>query len=535
MQQHFSKAANSPDSDTYSLIRQAVGGIDIPREAPNTPLPQLGPAVRQAIAAVENADVKNDLFLKAFKEQMLNHLKHVSFDFKIDDETYPHDLVLADAFPAAPTRKALQKTLDFLDVFYATKNSAPEIRHTISRSEEEICEAHSAVIKTIIADPFAYYQNARERFEKDGSAASFSEFKDVVDFLLYKIENDPEASSVIAANPHMRALAAVTHEALIQASPAYAYQKTLDAIERGLEFFDIVARGLHPEMSAPLYHSGRYEYYSHYLTAQVPEHIFFPTMHNLTIIDLLNVRGAPIGFAGVFTDIQRVDGFPQTPYEFYMHDVNHSRRMQQFASECARKLGMNEVEFHEKSDAYVRNTLLPQIIIQETDDTATRTKKNIKKMILFEILHEDALAAESGVVRDAILRPPMLLTAFEKIEGNTVTYIMEPGATTLAYVYRKLAHTFYDRPEKRAETIVDTPSRNRAAIAEAAKELYADLGLGEVPVDKIDAYTWTDEGFPDDFKRTLEDDIEKRGLEKLGSKPVKKPAVTSRRSSVTPR
>lgn len=324
-----------------------------------------------------------------------------------------------------------------------------------------------------------------------------------------------DAAALAARNPHLAAFRRLTLEQLAATRPQYAYAQTIDAIERGVEFFDIVARALHPEKSPPLYHGHRYEYYMHFLSADIDGHVFFPTIAPLGVTDLLKARGVPVSFVGVNTKIERVDGFCQTPYEFFLHDVNHCRRMLQFFREETVRQGVTPEAFIRRACAYVQDSLLPLFCVKKSDDAATREKKKTAKMILFEIMHDDALPAHPAVIRQAMLRPPRQLTPFERIEGDTVVYIMEPGATTLAYVFRKLAHTFYDAPEDRRDYIVTDAFRSRAAVLEAAERLFADLKLGPVPYETLSAYVETDAGFPDDFKRELVADIACRNLAEL--------------------
>jgi hypothetical protein len=253
----------------------------------------------------------------------------------------------------------------------------------------------------------------------------------------------------------------------------------------------------------------------HYLAAEVSDQVFFPTIVSLGVTDFLKTRGVPISFIGINTEIERVDGFYQTPYEFFIHDVNHARRMQLFFQEEADRRSLNMHDFCRQTSRYVKETLLPLFCLKKADDAEMRKKKKITKMVLFEILHEDALPADPETIRQALLRPPMQLTPFEKIEGDKVVYIMEPGATTLAYVFRKLAHTFYDAPEDRRGYIVEDCFRSREAILEAAKRLFSDLGLGAPPARLLEDYVLTDAGFPDDFRHELEADIERRKLEAL--------------------
>jgi hypothetical protein len=240
-----------------------------------------------------------------------------------------------------------------------------------------------------------------------------------------------------------------------------------------------------------------------------PDHIMFPTAAKLGATDLLKGRGVPVGFLGINTEVMWVDGFHQTPFEFYVHDINHTRRMFQFMVEDAAANLQGLQDYVAASDAYVRGTLLPAITPMPSDDPETQHYKRLCKIVLFEVLHEDAQPASPDVVLKALHRPALHATPFESCAGTTVTYLMEAGASTLAYVFRKLSHEFYDRPEARQAAIVAPAYRTRPHVVEATVRLCGALGF-DVPLPQIRALVATDAGFPQDFLRSLVRDIARR-------------------------
>jgi hypothetical protein len=275
-----------------------------------------------------------------------------------------------------------------------------------------------------------------------------------------------------------------------------------------LEFFDILHRTNKPCPS--LYHSDRYEYYSHFLKESAPEHVLMPTLYSLGATDIIAVRGVPIGLVGVTTDLLFVDGYEQTPYEFYVHDINHSRRMYQFSKEYAESKGLPFDDFLLETTQFVKNNLLPLITIKKSDDEHSKNIKRVMKMLLFEILHEDALPPTMDVIENALSRHPGKRTPFERLEQEKkVFYVMEPGASTLAYVFRKLAHDFYDQPEDRYDYIVAPQYRTREHIVTAAIQLSHSLNL-HFENDVFLEYVSNDYGLPKDFRSQLIRDINKR-------------------------
>lgn len=493
----------------------------------NTPIPEFGNIVESVFLFLKTDEnllrkAKENRAFNALLIQTITHLEHVRMSFEMGSPNYTHDFVLKGPYPYRPTLIALQKAKELLEISEAKDGDLVVESSRNEAKEKELLEEQKALVKKITSESYASYKEMRDRLQAKGLNAPFPELEAVVEYLHLKIISDEAIIRTAKSNKYisamrifvLRQLETISASAK-QANSSYPYLKTLDAIERATEFLDVVQRNNDPSRSPKLYHSGRYEYYLHYLKAQAPDHISLPTIVSLGATDILKSRGVPIGFWGVNTDVAWVDGYYQTSYEFLIHDVNHTRRMFQFFKEEADRLGMSVDEFALISDEFVKNRLMPLISIKKADDEVTKNKKRLLKVLLFEILHEDALPASREVIETAALRPPNKPTPFEKIDGGKkVVYVMEPGATTLAYVFRKLAHDFYDMPGDRQENIVGKIFRTRDNIVEAAEELFRELGL-EVKTELFKYLVTTDEGFPKDFRGTLVRDIEARPRETL--------------------
>lgn len=485
----------------------------------NTPTPELAALVQQTIAQLNSPDIvartDQDLALRALRIQTLNHLEHVSFSFEKSTSSYPHDFAVKGPYPFKPTLLALAKAAEFFKIISATQARSSAQTQKNPDKERSLLDEQKALVKRIINDSYTVYQEMRSRLASQGPNASFPEFKSLVEYLELKIQTDDMVAKHVSGNAQLSTFKSLTLGHLEKVKGNFPYTKTIDAVQRSLEFLDVIFRADDPSRSPKLYHSGRYEYYTHFLEAATPNHIMMPTLASLGATDILKVRGVPIGFVGVNTDITWVDGYHQTPYEFYVHDINHTRRMWQFMYEDAAAKGISITEYARISDHFVKTKLLPLISISKDDDETTKNKKRLRKVLLFEMLHEDALPAASDVIERALLRPPNMLTPFENIvEGNKVVYVMEPGATTLAYVYRKLAHDFYDMPAERINNIVAPEFRTRENVVQAAEDLSRALGLS-VNSNILERYTITDEGFPNDFRNTLVNDIAARSGETI--------------------
>lgn len=488
----------------------------------NVPTPELGPVVRR-IADVAMADaklmcrVRSDPVLTALHEQTLNTLLHVSLDFNVRDASYPHAYALAGPYPFRPTCLALEKAAEFFSVLETEDDSheADDCSTCDACDACEACEAtllaeQRAVIDEIMSNTVVRYRAMRARLLSDGDYAKFPEFRSLVDYLDVHMSMSMSMSADrTGGNAHLRALRRMTLARLRAVrSAGLPYMATLIAVQRACEYYDVYHRASGSNMP-PLYHSQRYEYYTHFLMCASPDHIMFPTAAKLGATDLLKCRGVPIGLLGINTDVLWVDGFHQTPFEFYVHDINHTRRMYQFMVEDAAAKSLDLQEYVVASDAYIRQTLIPAIAPMPYDDPVTRHYKRVCKIVLFEVLHEDAQPASPDAVLKALNRQALHITPFETRAGTTVTYLMEAGASTLAYVFRKLTHEFYDRAEARQAGIVAPAYRTRPHVVEATARLCDALGF-DVPLPQIRALVATDAGFPEDFLMTLVRDIARR-------------------------
>lgn len=489
-------------------------------EGLNTPTPELGSAVEELRNILETdpsvlEKVGNDRGLKAWHTQTLTHLYHVSYEFSIRDvHTYPHEMALKGPYPLRPTILALEKARDFVEVLFSGRVGDPDAKSVAVdlELEKKYLAEQKTFVQRILNDSFAVYRELIHRLRVKGLNAPFDQFAPIVGYLKLKLQTDEVVRIETQNSTYLHEFRTrVLAQLQKLEDQQFGYLETLEGIQRCLEFLDVIHRAHDPAHSPQLYHSGRYEYYIHYLIDQAPEHILMPTIVSLGATDILRARGVPIGFAGVTTDITWVDGHYQTPFEFFVHDINHTRRIWQFFKEYAEANGLSIEEFAEASDRLLKTEILPLISIQPGDSERTKNLKRLRKIILFEILHEDALPAAIDVIERAMYRSPNTITPFEQIEdGNRrVTYVMEPGATTLAYVFRKLAHDFYDQPSERINYIVSPEYRTQENITEAAVDICRALGI-EVNHERLSHLTNTDDGFPADFRRTLERDIQQR-------------------------
>lgn len=507
-------------SEIQQTLEAAPARFSDRMQNPNQPTAELGTLVEELLAFLQTnpdyeAKAKRSRTFNALLIQTINHLQHVSFSFEKEVDSYTHRFVLTDRYPVQPTLKALEKVSEFFK-FTESQQNPLKLRFVAENKEKEkeLVADQQRTAREITKNSIEKYKEYRQRLVSDGPNASFPEFRSMVEYLLLKMLSDPELIQYCTDDLILRQFREVAmdhlEEVLVRDLP---YIDTVEAVERALEFYDVYHRMKDPTRSPVLYHSGRYEYYGHYLKSTIPDHIMMPTLAFLGATDLLKTRGVPISFIGVSTDITWVDGYYQTPFEFYVHDINHSRRMFLFFQKMAEKHGWTILETAERSDTFVKNVLIPLISIHPSDNDAVTNKKRLIKVLLFEVLHEDALAALPEVIEEAILRKAGVLTPFERIEqkgtGKKVVYEMQPGASTLAYVFRKLVHDFYDMPEDRMDNIVDPEYRTYPHILEAATELLRALGVSFDP-SYVQSLLEQDTGFPEAFENTTIVDVLKR-------------------------
>lgn len=446
--------------------------------------------------------IQNKPFLQVKHRQVLTSLKHLNLATSSIDPNYPHAHAQPPPYPFEPTINTIKEAIGFLSALTAKESPQLSINLTPGELQDQIKvlrDNESAFVKKVVANPLEHYQNFKKRLREEGINSKFPEFANTVDCL--KLTLFKEGISEFAdEDPAFNTFRNKVYEELESIKESgYSYIKVIDGIESALRFLDVYERGKDAKATPELFHSFKYEYYSTFLKDQIPEHFIFPSLASVGATDLLKVRGVPIGFIGVNTVPAWVDAFSQTPLEFWYHDVNHSRRMFQFFKEEAQEQGLSIDQFAAKSNQFVREQMIPIISIKKADDVELSNQKRMIKMILFEILHEDALAADPEVIRTALLRAPNTRTPNEVIRGNSISYNMEKGATTVAFVYRKLAGDFYDMQAMRMNTIVAADKRSQSHVTQGALALANQLQLEDISPDMVREYTVNDEGFPKEF------------------------------------
>lgn len=399
----------------------------------------------------------------------------------------------------------LNNNLQHIPQHFAFHHHKEIIFHTLAKTSVELAMNFNETkfIKDITENPLESYQNFSKRFSdnKFNTNTSFPELFPTVNKLLDQLFAEDinlmcEKNDILIGFRD-KVVNSLRHVSLKNRTFC-PYLPTVKAIFSSIAFFDVVARhkkdfykDINPheiiehnpkEKANAAYHMYKYQYRMDELLSKIPEEIIIPTFTNLSATELMKVRGVPIRFVGLSKDFIYVDEFEQSPEEFLMHDVNHSYRMMIEDEKYMADKQLSREEFLIQQNNFIKE-YLPTIKISEQDNEKTKEIKKIKKIILFEIFHEDAKPFLPNVVLTALLRKEGGETKFEMpiIDEKThyldIVDVLDTDISTLSYVRNKLQCGFYDRVDKQNTQIVNPHYRKSAFIAEAAFDMIYELSI----------------------------------------------------------
>jgi hypothetical protein len=352
---------------------------------------------------------------------------------------------------------------------------------------------HTEFIKSIIANPMDRYVEFSERLRANGITAEFPEFAPVVHYMKKAIHtkaiNDICKDNLTLLNFRRHADLALWH--VSQSEAWYQYGATLRAIFFALQFLDTYQRTIDPSLNekVPFYHEYRYLYYFDYMINKAPDVVMIPTYENITATALVVTRGPPIFFVGVSTELVHVDEYKQTSAEFFIHDVNHGRRQYETSLrdyDANWKDKMSLLDYYNMQIQFINHTIKPLIYFKGQVHQLERGIKQLIKIILFEIVHEDAQPAYPELICRTILRNAGHGEAgFQVVYTNpntglpNIRKIKNPGGGILAFVKYKLRYGFLD--EEVQPLIVEKEYRSTEKIAQAANVLLSMLSCEKIP------------------------------------------------------
>ncbi len=349
--------------------------------------------------------------------------------------------------------------------------------------------SHHEWIRETVKKPLDVYRELRTRFasNNDSLDTPILELLPVVEYvrsqlLLSAIEEKCSGNAALASMRDQ--LLHKLHHVTIKNGPMCPYAPTLRILFEAVGFFDVACR---IEKDLSTHFQKKYWYRYEELMHRLPEVIIIPTFDNISATDLMKIRGTPIYFVGVSTEPVYVDEFWQSPLEFLIHDLNHAWKMMdmddrflQIQPELSRDALMNE------SNTFIRE-YFPSIAIQKTDTEQQREMKKLKKILLFEVGHEDARPLLPNIVTEALLEDegyefPDNVVRYD--EGVNQAYLEKrtiAGITALSYVRHKLQHGFFDQTDSQNIQIVSPKYRTVEWIVRATEELLTEMHA-EIPL-----------------------------------------------------
>jgi hypothetical protein len=357
-------------------------------------------------------------------------------------------------------------------------------------------------IRSIIKNPLESYHSLKERFDAAGNSpeTSFKELFPMVDRVLADMfsEDINELCREVPILAGIRDKAVISLRQVCLKNRTFCpYLPTLNAIAQGIAFFDLAERqkrGFYDTMPKDTivehdpsttphasYHMYRYKYRLDQLMNKVPRQIVIRTFESLSATDLLRTRCVPVRFIGSSRFFQYVDEFEQSPEEFDAHDGNHCWRMMMEDEAAMKELGLTQEELAERSSEF-SGEYLDRIKIHATDTEEQKEMKKLKKIILFEIVHEDARPFLKEIICKYVQVKEGGPVPFEvpRIDQETgymdVVDTLDTGISTLSYVRNKLQHGFYDQVDAQLPQIVAPKYRTAEWIARAAQDMLSELG-----------------------------------------------------------
>jgi len=360
----------------------------------------------------------------------------------------------------------------------------------MDNKEEEPKKIHDDLIKKLQTDPLTLYEEFSKRINEHGIHAEFPEFAPVVHYLKKKVHSN-DINNLCSQDKHIRLLREQLDLELASVSISkswYPYDSTIRAIYLAIKFFDFVERITKDLSNMEYYHSYRYLYYLDRLIDQAPTIFIFPTYKKLGATDMLKMFGSPIYIVGVNTKCEYVDEFVQTPSEFFIHDINHIRRFSENNESRyvdAADKGIARMDYYKTQRGFM-SELIEMITINKTMNPEEKNIRQALKMILFEILHEEAEPPIKEIVCESVLRPSSDTyigpkgAKFNEIGVSKdgvvdIVPVTTPGASLLSFVRFKLWYGFYDTINSINPLIASLESRKVHVIADAAQRLLSTI------------------------------------------------------------
>lgn len=239
---------------------------------------------------------------------------------------------------------------------------------------------------------------------------------------------------------------------------------------------------------AAVYFSERYHYYLDYLLDNAPNVFLLPILQNIGTTTLIRHRYSRIQPCGVIFDEAFLDEDLQTPSNFFWHDLNHARRIYQNNIWYSKqhKIPLDKLYSVMRKDTHL---LLP---IKGWLSHENMKYESLIKILLFEVVHEDALPFTKDSIMSDILFASGNCYPYERTYDNPEKdsnysrvnlRFYEQGASMLRTIYNKIRHAFFEK-EQTNDIVVKTELRYIKHLVEASYLL-----LNKVAPDKYNVNT----------------------------------------------
>ncbi|MFZ6658951.1 hypothetical protein ACO0LH_27270 [Undibacterium sp. TJN19] len=343
--------------------------------------------------------------------------------------------------------------------------------------------SHHEWIREWVKNPVDLYRELRTRFESHDNSLDTSvlELLPVVDYFRSQMmlpAMEAKCRDNAALSFMREQLLHKFHHVTIKNGAMCPYAPTLRILFEAVGFFDVACR---TDKHLSTHFQKKYWYRYEQLMRRIPDVIIIPTFDNISATDLMKIRGTPVYFIGVSTEPVYVDEFWQSPLEFLIHDLNHAWKMMDMDDRFFQnRPEVSRDELINKSNAFIRD-YFPTIAIQKTDTEQQKEMKKLKKILLFEVGHEDARPLLPTVVSEALLEDegyefPDIVVRYD--ESGKQAYLEQrtiPGITALSYVRHKLQHGFFDQTDSQNIQIVSPKYRSVEWIVRATEELLSEM------------------------------------------------------------
>lgn len=422
--------------------------------------------------------------LKIMRDSLFTSLFHLNLKpevieknhphYAFIDNSYPYEPVYDQPFPKRPTFDFLNEVINFIKAARTLKPSDDTISREIlakieafqpfrnfqaeliQRNETTLYRKETSQIRLTPSDllehPVDSYIILRARLSQFGEIAPMPEFSDSVNKTLSRLKTDAQIKKISSADPVFKEEVESAIKELEQLSKSgegtftqskyilpYPYRRTLAAIERAVNVFDIRDRIQFPESEnwyevenswykkaaggkispklLPLYHFNRYKYQQFGLLAN-KDVVLFPWAAPLSELDLIKNRPVPLGLIGVNLETQRADRHHNSPKDFWYHDINHIRRMWGYDKKLMKKQGIKR--WSQLISELRSRELFVDMLVAQTEPARGASQQEIdmlrlERELIFETFHETALPAARSSLLNDIFRFKAVRQPFERL------------------------------------------------------------------------------------------------------------------------